>query len=65
MNRRQIKQIRRVNRNEKRINVKRMIRRYSGKPYQSRPNIYTPTRPFQQLSGVWRVWHRWDLHSVN
>lgn len=64
MNRKQVKQIRRTKSKVKRINIKRNIRRYSGKPYQSRPNRYRPTRPFQQYSGIPRVWHRWDIHSI-
>ena len=62
MNRKQIKAIRRVNRNKKRINIKRNIRRYtmsSKRPFRR----YIPTREIRRYNPIPRVWYRWDMAS--
>ena len=59
MNRKQVKQIRRAKSKQKRINIKRNIRRYTMS--KKRPiRRYTPTREIRRYSGIPRIYYRWD-----
>ena len=63
MTKKQIKAIRRVNKKQKRINIKRNIRRYTMSKKRPHSDINITTREIRRYSGIPRVWYRWDMAS--
>jgi predicted transcriptional regulator len=64
MNRKQIKAIRRRNRKQKLINIKREIRRYNQS--KKRPISHTlsfPVREITRLNGIPRIYYRWEINK--